>query len=139
MTYKGKSYDELVIKASLGECWAWAGGHNNMGYGMHKRRLTHRVAYEREHGPIPAGMMVCHTCDEPGCINPAHLWLGTNADNQRDASEKGRQPAQSATHCIHGHEFTAENTIRRGYLARQCRECGRIAQRKYNQKKRKGA
>ncbi len=139
MTYKGKDYDDLVVKGAPGQCWLWVGGHNNMGYGMHKCCLAHRVAYERMHGPIPEGMMVCHSCDNPGCINPDHLWLGTNADNQRDASRKLRQPAQSKTHCLHGHEFTDENTIRRGFRARQCRECGRISQRKYQSKKRKTA
>jgi hypothetical protein len=74
-------------------CWPWIGSTTN-GYGrFHNRNkpfLAHRVAYEMVYGPIPPGMFVCHHCDNPPCCNPAHLFLGTGADNMRDASRKGR-------------------------------------------------
>lgn len=50
----------------------------------------HRVAYELAHGEIPSGMIICHTCDNPACCNPAHLWAGTNADNVHDRERKHR-------------------------------------------------
>lgn len=75
-------------------CWEWTGPKRKTGYGVigrnGKSALTHRVAYELARGPVPAGMCVCHSCDNPACINPAHLWIGTQGDNRRDCAAKGR-------------------------------------------------
>jgi hypothetical protein len=78
------------------ECWPWTGGVNTYGYGTcgYNGKLTNasRVAYIMANGDIEnEGMVVCHKCDNPICCNPAHLWLGTPADNLRDCREKGRQ------------------------------------------------
>lgn len=72
-------------------CWEWQGALDEDGYGIIgvKQKLTHRLSYEFFVGPIN-GMNVCHSCDNPKCINPGHLWLGTHADNARDKTEKGR-------------------------------------------------
>lgn len=76
------------------DCWTWRGYLNPQGYGslqyQGRRMLAHRLSYELAVGPIPAGMLVCHSCDNPPCVRPAHLWLGTIADNLRDAGAKGR-------------------------------------------------
>lgn len=74
-------------------CWVWS-GQTHKGYGRikvnGKKCLAHRVAWELINGEIPDNMCVCHKCDNPPCCNPAHLFLGTKADNNRDKTEKGR-------------------------------------------------
>ena len=80
-----------------GGCWLWTAS-TIRGYGQirngHKTLKAHRVAYERAYGPVPDGMCVCHRCDVPACVNPAHLFLGTYADNNQDRSQKGRTARQ---------------------------------------------
>jgi hypothetical protein len=78
-------------------CWPWRGQRSQSGYGRTKwpyrdarETAAHRVAYELVHGPIPAGMLVCHRCDNPPCCNPFHLFLGTHLDNTVDMLRKGR-------------------------------------------------
>lgn len=78
------------------DCWEWRGSRHAKGYGQFNGLRAHRFSYEVARGPIPSGMMVCHACDNPPCVNPAHLWLGTAADNQRDAFSKGRKVSPSA-------------------------------------------
>lgn len=75
-------------------CWLWTGALNNMGYGMlmvnGKRVLAHRASYEVNVGPIPEGLFALHECDTPSCVNPNHITLGTQTDNMRQASQRGR-------------------------------------------------
>ena len=83
---------ERVIK--FGDCWEWFGRTNKKKYGVIRKGVktysAHRVSWEIHNGPIPNGMHVLHTCDMPWCVNPSHLWLGTNTDNIADKMEKGR-------------------------------------------------
>ncbi len=75
-------------------CWLWLGLLNPSGYGKFyikpKYRGAHRVMWEQHNGEIPEGIFVLHRCDTPSCVNPSHLFLGTNKDNLLDASRKGR-------------------------------------------------
>ena len=81
-----------------GPCWLWTGYRDRWGYGVASRDkraiLAHRLAYELTYGPIPAGQVVCHRCDNPACVRPDHLWLGTPLDNERDKIAKGRKHTQ---------------------------------------------
>ncbi len=77
-----------------GECWLWTASRKPNGYGQFTKKplvfYAHRVAYEATYGPIPDGLNVCHRCDNPPCVRPDHLFLGTPLDNTRDKIAKGR-------------------------------------------------
>lgn len=79
-------------------CWFRIGSKFANGYGRfhqnHKALRAHRFSWTLHNGKIPEGLIVCHECDNPLCVNPKHLWLGTNADNNIDTVKKGRHKNQ---------------------------------------------
>lgn len=115
-----------------GDCWTWQGSRDRKGYGRvsvnQRPVLAHRFSWTLSHGPIPDGLCVLHKCDNPPCVNPEHLFLGTIADNNRDMVAKGRHARYGSkfTHCRAGHEYTPENTVRHNGK-RSCRKCKRLA------------
>lgn len=127
-------------------CWWWTGSANARGYGSirpatgssvrGKAKMAHRLAWELANGPIPEGHYICHRCDNPSCVNPAHLFVGTPSDNMRDCVAKGRSSIGRArplahaalrerTHCKYGHPYTADNLYAQKNGTRKCRTCAR--------------
>ena len=97
-------------------CWLWTATGDRDGYGFiaadRSRKMlgAHRVSYELHHGTIPDGMLVCHKCDVPGCVNPDHLFLGTNKDNSDDRDRKGRNVAYAGVD--HGEAKLTDAAVR---------------------------
>lgn len=109
-------------------CWLWNRSVDGKGYGLFKIKnrtvKAHRLSYQLYKGRIGV-KQVCHTCDVRNCINPEHLWLGTNLENSLDMVAKGRSAGQKKTHCVQGHLLKGLNlyVCPKGY--RECRTCRR--------------
>lgn len=99
-------------------CWEWTGhldkdGYGTISYGPHGAQVkvrAHRWAYERWVAPIPEGLLVCHRCDNPPCVNPDHLFTGTQSDNVRDSVQKGRKNPPIGSR--NGRAVLDEDTVR---------------------------
>ena len=113
----------MSIVNKTNSCWIWTAGTNQKGYGQikvnGKTKAAHRISYMIYKGEI-GDLYVCHTCDNPPCINPDHLWLGTCKDNHQDREIKRRGKNSRKTHCPQGHEYNEKNTY---YSKRGCRNC----------------
>lgn len=130
------------VEVNESGCWEWQAYRDRNGYGNFTPRhaqttKAYRWAYEHWKGPIPDGLVIDHLCRNPGCVNPAHLEAVTNRENILRGIGPSAIHAKK-THCIHGHEYTEENTyFHRGRNQRQCRACRRIADQRYREAKRR--
>jgi hypothetical protein len=115
-------------------CWLWQGARTGAGWHgvfaidatRRGRRMVvaHRVSWEDAYGSVPPGLEVLHSCDEPACVRPDHLFLGTQRANMIDAGRKGRLGTTgNATHCKRGHPFEGNTYIHPTTGRRQCRVC----------------
>jgi hypothetical protein len=118
-----------VERGADDECWNWTGTTTGTGWprGMlwvnGRNQLAPRISWQLHHGEIPEGLLVCHHCDNGLCVNPSHLFVGTQSDNMQDASRKGRLNGPRKTRCVRGHEYTAENTWIDKHGDRYCKAC----------------
>lgn len=138
MTMAERLWPRVVVDANF--CWVWMGARARFGHGSMtiegRRRSPHQIAWLLAHAVIPDGLQVLHRCDVPACINPDHLFLGTQADNMADMRSKGRgfigDPGagnRAKTHCAQGHPYDEKNT-RLTKTGRVCRACHRERERR---------
>jgi hypothetical protein len=134
-----EGFEQKFVPEPNSGCWLWLGAMAS-GYGTFlvngKMTGAHRVAWQLYRGEISEGLFICHSCDVPSCVNPGHLFVGSNTDNQRDALNKGRHPLTSKTHCSNGHPLSGANLYIRPNGQRQCRACNRSSVAKYKRSRR---
>jgi len=115
------------IELSVDGCWNWKLSKGKRGYAQFWMagaiRIASRASWELHYGEIPGELFVCHHCDNPACVNPEHLFLGTPSDNIRDCVRKGRQRQVRKQFCPSGHPYSDENTYLASSGSRHCREC----------------
>lgn len=131
--YIGKFWAKVDKSAGYGpwgDCWEWQSAKSDAGYGNAwngKRQIgAHRYAYELTNGPFPKGLFACRRCDNPKCVNPAHIFPGTPKANVEDMHAKGRAVTNGydkRTHCLRGHLLGGDNLRKTRNGTRQCKQC----------------
>lgn len=140
-------FNRFVCRMGPDECWPWTGETMRQGRGVLRVEghafIAPRLAWEfANNRPLDKGWLACHSCDNPNCVNPRHLWAGTLSDNQRDAIKKRRAkvpigPHHNMTACMRGHAFTPETTRVCSKGFRRCRICQRETDKIYQRAKRR--
>ena len=135
-------WSKVTFPLDLSQCWLWHGNKNRYGYGVfypvlggQRRTGAHRMAYELLVGPIPENLCIDHLCRVRLCVYPAHLEAVTIKNNILRGVGLAAINARK-THCIHGHEFNAANTLLGSGGMRRCRTCTNSRKRGYLKRKR---
>ena len=133
-------FERKVSPEPTSGCHLWTAAVAGKGYGVINHggvmRYAHRLAWEFAYGPIPEGLCALHRCDVPACVNVAHLFLGTVADNNRDMAAKGRAVGHNAakTQCPKGHPYVGSNLYICEDGRRVCVTCNRENHRTYRKR-----
>lgn len=137
-----KRFWAFVEKRGDDDCWAWTGGTTADGYGRfwdgQQETGAHRYSYLIHKQDYDPSLLACHTCDNPTCVNPAHLFMATNAENTRDKMKKGRHRLTFPIRCRRGHFYDRENTyyyVENGRSQKRCKACVRMHVSAYKRRK----
>lgn len=130
-------------------CWEWTANRVKT-YGMFsckqngksRNRQTHKYIWEKLNGPVPEGLEVCHLCNNPPCVRPDHLEVGTRSDNQRYSVLHGNNKQSKKKHCKHGHLYDEKNTYWKiskhtGFKTRDCKTCHKRWNEERNERRKK--
>lgn len=125
-------------KTEIG-CWEWIGRKSNYGYGhfnlQRRTRWAHRIAYQLEFGDLRPGLVIRHSCDNPSCVNPAHLSAGSQRDNIHDQIDRGRHRySNKNSSCKSGHPLDGDNLYLTSKGHRQCRACKKDAKARFEER-----
>lgn len=141
-----EKFFEKVDRSDVQGCWEWMAYRTPFGYGNIRQpvlgeRYAHRVSYKVRYGSLSKSDCVLHRCDNPSCVNPDHLFLGSRKENMEDRDRKGRYGNRQMyqTHCVRGHPFDEHNTRLRknkdGGTSRICKVCVSLHKRAHLLKK----
>jgi hypothetical protein len=140
-TQEERFYQKVEQPPYSAACWIWLAAKSPQGYGhfFFNGRVdkAHRASWEIHNGAIPDDLMVLHKCDNPRCVNPEHLFLGTHQDNADDKMRKGRHTEANKSRCKRGHALSGDNLyFNQKKNTRTCRECQRMNAREYDHRRR---
>ncbi len=140
----GKPFNECYEPVPIAGCWLWTQSINNSGYGTKtfkgKTQLAHRLSWIIHRGKINDNMQILHRCDVRSCVNPDHLFMGTQSQNLEDALANGRAPQiEKKQYCKSGHALVGNNIYtEKGGAIRRCLICRNASRRDYRSRKEGG-
>lgn len=138
---KNRFFKKIITEPNTG-CFLWTNAEDGCGYGWFringKMCRAHRISWMINKGNIPNNKLVLHKCDTPQCVNPEHLFLGSNLDNAKDKVKKNRQwklGAPKKNKCKNDHFFSGDNLYVNDNGRRTCRACSIASSKKYRERK----